>query len=152
MTSELISQGEEDTVPWFDMQYNTQNACPIVDSGTLIVTGGSRTQRTVSRYDTAGFVEDLPALNEGRGGHGCGGYTGDTGEQVFLVTGGYNGGYLSSTEVWSPSSSSWTMATNLPRSMIGVRGVTLGGVLYMTGGADDGYNYYDDIYQWTGAD
>ena len=24
MTSELISQGEEDTVPWFDMQYNTQ--------------------------------------------------------------------------------------------------------------------------------
>ena len=24
MTSELISQGEEDAVPWFDMQYNTQ--------------------------------------------------------------------------------------------------------------------------------
>merc|ERR1712013_176029 len=104
---------------------------------------------------TAGFVEDLPALNEGIYGHGCGAYTGDTGEQVFLVTGGYSDDYLSSTEVWSTSSSSWTMATNLPRGMAGVRGVTLGGVLYMTGGRDrhNGHGqYYDDIYKWTGAD
>ena len=42
--------------------------------------------RTVSRYDTAGFVEDLPALNEGRYDHGCGAYTGDTGEQVIVIT------------------------------------------------------------------
>ena len=42
--------------------------------------------RTVSRYDTAGFVEDLPSLNEGRYDHGCGAYTGDTGEQVIVIT------------------------------------------------------------------
>jgi len=152
MTTEIISQGVYEGVPWFDMQYNTELACSIVDSGTLLVTGGVYTQRTVSRYNTAGFVEDLPALNEGRYDHGCGAYTGDTGEQVFLVTGGYNGagGSLSSTEVWSSSSSSWTMATNLPRSMTGIRGVTLGGVLYMTGGYDG--DFYDGIYQWTGTD
>jgi len=151
MTTEIISQGEYEGVPWFDMQYNTMYACSIVDSGTLLVTGGEYTQRTVSRYNTAGFVEDLPALNEGRYYHGCGAYTGDTGEQVFLVTGGRDDGFplLSSTEVWSTSSSSWTMATNLPRSMGSMRGVTLGGVLYMTGGA--GGDFYDDIYQWTGA-
>ena len=57
-----------------------------MDSGTLLVTGGVYTQRTVSRYDTAGFVEDLPALNEGRYDHGCGAYTGDTGEQVIVTT------------------------------------------------------------------
>ena len=56
-----------------------------MDSGTLLVTGGFFTQRTVSRYDTAGFVEDLPALNEGRYSHGCGAYTGDTGEQVMVI-------------------------------------------------------------------
>ena len=54
---------------------------------------------------------------------------------IFLVTGGWDGAgvYLSSTEVLSSPSSTWTMVSNLPRSMYGVRGVTLGGVLYMTG-------------------
>ena len=63
-----------------------RSACAIVDSDTLLVTGGGYTLRTVSRYDTAGFVEDLPSLNEGRTGHhGCGAYTGDTGEQVIVI-------------------------------------------------------------------
>ena len=108
----------------------------------------------VSRYDTTGYVEDLPSLNEGRYIHGCGVYTDESGEQVrvitystlyycyykyhcqvFLVTGGVgdHGHYLSSTELLTSSTSSWTMARNLPRSMAALRGVTLGGVLYMTG-------------------
>ena len=93
-------------------------------------------------------MEDLPSLNEGRSDHGCGVYSVDTGDQVsitlyycyykhcqvFLVTGGWGeSGRLSSTELLTSSTSSWTMANNLPRSMSGVRGVTLGGVLYMTG-------------------
>ena len=56
----------------------------------------------------------------------------------------------------------------IPRSMMGVKGVTLGGVLYMTGlynmvgiwgdicysgGWYDGYHISkDEIYQWTGDD
>ena len=96
-------------------------------------------------------MEDLPSLNEGRYLHGCGVYYAASGYQViitysilyycyykycqvFLVTGGWDGSnYLSSTELLTSSTSSWTMANNLPRSMAGVRGVTLGGVLYMTG-------------------
>jgi len=156
-TTEIISPGVYDAVPGFGMRYNTERACAIVDNDNLLVTGGSYTLRTVSRYDTSGFVEDLASLNEGRYDHGCGAYTGDTGEQVFLVTGGsnygdYNGvGSLSSTELLSSTSSSWTMATNLPRRMIGVRGVTLGGELYMTGGRDTNGDYRDEILQWSGS-
>jgi len=134
MTTELLTEEEYDGVPGFDMQYDTMHACAIVDRDTLLLTGGDSTMRTVSRYNNAGFVEDLPSLNEGRWSHGCGVYTVDSGDQVYLVTGGYTGfGFLSSTELLTSSTSSWTMANNLPRSMGGVRGVTLGGVLYMTG-------------------
>ena len=64
-----------------DLRYT----CSIVDSDTLLVTGGYDTERTVSRYDTTGFVEDLPSLYAGRWDHGCGAYTGDTGEQVIVI-------------------------------------------------------------------
>lgn len=105
----------------------------------------------MSRYDTAGYVEDLPSLNEGRNSHGCGVYSVDSGDQVFLVTAGYDGvNFLSSTELLTSSTSSWTMANNLPRIMCCVRGVTLGGVLYMTGGYSDGPR--DEIFRWTGDD
>ena len=50
-----------------------------------------------------------------------------------MTAGWGDGGALSSTEVLTSPSSSWTMASNLPRRVEGVKGVTLGGVLYMTG-------------------
>ena len=55
--------------------------------------------------------------------------------QVYLVTGGlgWSDGYLSSTELLTSTTSRWIMANNLPRSMAGMSGVTLGGLLYMTG-------------------
>ena len=40
---------------------------------------------TVSRYDTAGYVEDLPSLNEGRWNHGCGVYSVSSGDQVSIT-------------------------------------------------------------------
>ena len=39
----------------------------------------------MSRYDTAGYVEDLPSLNEGRYLHGCGVYSVDSGDQVSIT-------------------------------------------------------------------
>ena len=39
----------------------------------------------MSRYDTAGYVEDLPSLNEGRSDHGCGVYSVDSGDQVSIT-------------------------------------------------------------------
>ena len=41
--------------------------------------------------------------------------------QVFLVTGGYNGGRLDSTEVFDPSVGSWTAGARLPRPMSRLR-------------------------------
>jgi len=69
---------------------------------------------------------------------------------VFLVAGGYDGSnYLSSAEMLTRTSSAWVMVNNLPRKIDGVRGVTLGGTLYMTGGSDGSY-FRDEIYKWTG--
>ena len=54
---------------------------------------------------------------------------------MFLVAGGKDdhSNRLNSAEMLTRTSSAWVMVNNLPRKMDGVRGVTLGGVLYMTG-------------------
>ena len=54
---------------------------------------------------------------------------------MFLVAGGRYGQFniFNSAEKLTRTSSAWVMVNNLPRKMYGVRGVTLGGVLYMTG-------------------
>ena len=38
------------------------------------MTGGLHTSNTVSVYNTAGWVEDLPDMQQGRYDHGCGHY------------------------------------------------------------------------------
>merc|ERR1719320_2144659 len=116
------------------MKYNTRYACAITDKTTVIITGGEMTPRIVSRYGTGGHIEDLPSLNQGRHDHGCGAYTDDSGEQMFLVVGGLYKGqtYISSTELLPRSSSAWVTVNNLPKSLSGVRGATLGGSLYLT--------------------
>ena len=56
---------------------------PDLTSPTVIITGGSNTMHTVSRYNIMGWVEDLPSLVEGRYLHGCGSYMRDAdGTQV----------------------------------------------------------------------
>ena len=37
----------------------------------------------MTRYNTAGFIEDLPDLNQGRYWHGCGSYHTDDGDKVI---------------------------------------------------------------------
>jgi len=162
-TTETITEGDYDGVPGFSMKYNTWRACAIPDdtsnsviiTGGTIITGGVETMRTVSivsRYSTTSHVEDLPSLNQGRWHHGCGVYRDDSGDQVFLVAGGYDGSNtINSAEKLTRTSSAWVMVNNLPRKMTAVRGATLGGVLYMTGGYDGG-NRRDEIYKWTGQE
>ena len=54
-------------------------ACAIPDPAgpSVVVTGGTYTLNTVSRYDRTGWVEDLANLTEGRYRHGCAGYMKD---------------------------------------------------------------------------
>ena len=76
---------------------------------------------------------------------------------MLLVTGGSVGlsatDYLSTTEVMTYSSGkpgSWRFAGQLPSPRLGLRGVTLGQGLYVTGGFS-GSSYYDSIVSWSGT-
>jgi len=153
-TTEIVKEDVYDgvPVPGFNLQKIRPATCSIPDqtTGTLIITGGRNLgwEETVSswvtRYDTLGFVEDLPSMNIERYHHGCGAYLREDGTQVLLVAGGYNKVYspISSTELLTSPSSAWVLANNLPRPMYGIRGVTVSGVLYMTG--------FNEVYSWTG--
>ena len=56
---------------------------------------------------------------------------------MFLVAGGHDGSiFYSSTEILIGTSSAWAMVNNLPRKMRALRGVTLEGVIYLTGEYD----------------
>ena len=99
-------------------------------------------------------MEDLPSLNTARYHHGCGLYTTDTHKvnisteermlvlqyclsQVFVVMGGctdfYCRDYLSSTEMLSEGEDTWRERAPLPRPLSGLRSVSLGNVIYLTG-------------------
>ena len=55
--------------------------------------------------------------------------------QVLLVTGGYDGHNLDTTELLDPRSGSWLLATGLlPRPMDSMRVATVANTLYLTGG------------------
>ena len=57
-------------------------ACSIEMPEMFILTGGYSTLKTVSRYKTSGWMEDLPKLNEGRRDHGCGYFYDDDMQRV----------------------------------------------------------------------
>jgi len=155
-TTEIVTEAEYDGEPSFDLQYSG-NTCSIPDqtTETLIITGGRNASGVivsrVARYDTLGFVEELPSINIERWDHGCGAYMKEDGAQVLLVTGGYNKGNsdISSTELLPSPSSAWVMASSLPRALYGMKGVTVAGVLYITGGFGFSSNTRNEVYSWT---
>ena len=53
--------------------------------------------------------------------------------QTFLVTGGYNNGYLSSTELLVKTDSAWVMAGHLPTPRDGLRAVNIDQKILVTG-------------------
>ena len=57
--------------------YNYSRACGIPDEETVIITGGTYSQNTVSVYTVDGWQQDLPPLNTGRFGHACSSYWSD---------------------------------------------------------------------------
>ena len=61
-----------------------RSACGFADDddNTYIITGGSLTRTTVSRYNKDGWMEDLPDLNTGRDSHSCGTYLDSNNERV----------------------------------------------------------------------
>ena len=112
------------------------------------MTGGGDTPYTrVSQYNEAGWVRDLPRLLQGRYLHGCSYYNKDDGTKVsiginyspiiifqtYLVSGGYNSGYLSSTELLMETASAWVLTGELPSPRRGLRGANIDNRILMTG-------------------
>ena len=121
----------------------------------MILTGGfsnyqqrpSGPSNLVSEYSESGFTRDLPQLQQGRLYHGCSYFENEEGTKVdidnnscgviifqtFLVTGGYNRGYLSSTELLVENSAKWIYSGELPTPRNALRGANIDQRVIMTG-------------------
>merc|ERR1719334_260343 len=94
--------------PGFDLKYHASE-CGIKLKEYVVITGYKN-----AVYNIDGFVKDLPDLNTNRGAHGCGHYVNKDMELVYLVTGGWIGDYVSSTELLIEGAPEWTIAGDLP--------------------------------------
>jgi len=149
-TTEIVYQ-DGTSIRSFDLKYNTKYACSIELPEMFILTGGFDTLTTVSRYSTSGWMEDLPELNEGRRGHGCGYFYNDDMQRVFLVAGGSS--YLSSTETLVEGGQAWNFQQPLPSGRRGIKGISLPNTVIMTGGydgrkVDDVLTYVPETSDW----
>ena len=116
----------------------------------MILTGGGsflEPYNKVSEYSESGFTRYLPQLQQGRFDHGCSYFENEEGTKVdidsnscgviifqtFLVTGGYNRGYLSSTELLVENSAKWIYSGELPTPREGLSGMNIDQKVIMTG-------------------
>ena len=111
-----------------------RSSCGIDLGDFFIVTGGGiNLKNKVSKYSKTGLVADLAQLNEGRALHACSLFKADGGDQVLLVTGGYNTKALSSTEISTDLGASWKISASLPSAMFWLRAVTYGNSVLLLG-------------------
>ena len=126
------------------------SACAINLGSSVILTGGDYSPTTVSQYNEAGHVRDLPPLQEGRDDHGCSSYNNDDGTRVdietnyyrtiiifqtYLVAGGMDSRLveLSSTELLVETASAWVFTGELPSPRYGLRGANIDNRVLVTG-------------------
>ena len=109
----------------------------------------------MSEYNEAGYVRDLPALQDLRVEHGCSFYISDDGTKVdlfklniyypmiifqtYLVSGGLSGSpyfamlFSSSTELLVETSSAWVYSGELPSPRSSLRGANIDNKILMIG-------------------
>ena len=53
----------------------------------VVITGGNKdgSRNQVSEYNVQGWVRDLPQLQQGRHGHGCGHFVNDDSNMVIVI-------------------------------------------------------------------
>jgi len=126
----------------FNLERLIDRGCGIEDAGTLIITGGGSSGRsssvatkTVDRYNSKGFVENLPEMNFERVDHGCGYYHKD-GKKVLVVGGGGNRkNPISSTEIFTMGSKTWSVSAPLSLPVpYGFASVSLNNKVYFLAG------------------
>merc|ERR1719378_1971379 len=137
-TSERI-QEDGTSVGGFTLEFPLYGACTINMGSSALLTGGLYSANEVSEYNQNGYQRKLPQLLPGRFYHGCSYFDNEDGTKTFLVTGGYNGDYISSTELLLETSSNWIYSGELPTPRGGLRGANIDRRVIMTGGYDGGY-------------
>jgi len=120
------------------------SACAVELDNRIVLTGGRDYATWVTAYDEEGNIEELAQMRTGRHDHGCG-VVDMAGEQVMIVAGGIGRigcGHLEmcrirpidSVEMYRSRTGMWSPVESLPSRTAGLRGVVLGGDLYMVGG------------------
>jgi len=117
----------------FTLAHVGMGACGIPAGESYVLTGGFG-HSYVTRYNIAGFVEELPPLPEDRHTHTCAALP-STG--TLVIAGGYDGSdLLSSVLALAPGAEAWAPLASLPRALISARTSIVMGRLRMTGGYD----------------
>jgi len=108
-TTELIPRDREEGeggYMGFSLETGRQFHCSIqIDETSIVLTGGLGTESLVTEHTELGDLEDavsreIANLTTGRYYHACGMYTvGEYEAKMLIVTGGWNGEVLGSTEV-----------------------------------------------------
>merc|ERR1711915_84414 len=132
----------------FDLTRYIDGACGIEDGDSLIVTGGgwinARDElvatKKVVRYNSKGFVENLPETNVARRSHGCG-YLYQDGKKVLVVAGGFQGRgnvavdeekfAMFITERLILGENGWKIVAPLPQPMYGFASASLNDKIYL---------------------
>merc|ERR1712110_738244 len=115
------------------------------DTDTVVITGGYGTYTTVAVYSDQGWLGDLPSLNIGRDSHACTSYMSGA-KRMLLVSGGADGNYLDSTEIFDPSLGSWRAGAALPSPRMGLRATNIDNRVLLFGGSDG--SYLDTILEY----
>ena len=98
------------------------------------------------RYDTSGFVEELPQLPQNRHSHACASLPitkvrpkqNQPFVQAYIVAGGWTPDYTSSVVTLLHGATTWTPLASLPRGLSGARASIVGGRIRINGGYDGG--------------
>jgi len=156
-----------DTIYSFDLVNPFKESCAISLEDFVIITGGKEGYtsfiKNVIQYNLQGFVKNLPDMNEGRAGHGCGSYK-TNGKVVLLVAGGglgvgtrglYNG-YRSSTEKMTLGDQAWTFAKPLPYRLYAPGSVSMDNQVYILAGMPSNGMFSSEVLRfdgegWTGV-
>jgi len=132
----------------FELETDSRQSCAIQFDDYFVLTGGfySNTEKQVVQYNLQGFVKNLPDLNAGRYGHGCGTYL-SNGNTVMIVAGGGH----SVTETMLPGDSAWKIVSPLPQVLRDMAFVSMGEYFLVLGGKNENQNAVQNIYKFDGS-
>jgi len=148
LTWNILQSKYEVSCIYYQKHIYFSSACAINLGSSVILTGGLNYFNTVSEYGEAGFIRYLPDLNQGRFNHGCSYYEDEEGRKTYIVSGGWGGVRLSSTEVLLETGSAWTLTGNLPSPRSDLRSAKIDNKIVMTGGRNDEWLVYDEILEY----